>query len=90
MKGVATWDGEALGTSDVMFTRLSILERDYVESRTDVGQVWLCRRDSTCYYEMNIHNCVMALVYESFKTGKTLQNIMEEILVMKKEEYENA
>ena len=81
-KNVIDWAGEARGTSDVVFTRLCNLERNYVQSLSDNSEVM-----KTILNTMDIEDCVMALVYKCEQENKKLVDILEEVLTIKKEYY---
>jgi hypothetical protein len=86
-KNVIDWAGEARGTSDVVFTRLCNLERNYVQSLSDNSEVWQSTMMKTILNTMDIEDCVMALVYKCEQENKKLVDILEEVLTIKKEYY---
>lgn len=85
-KNVIDWAGEARGTADVVFTRLCNLERSRVTTETNLNDIWNSRMLSTLYtHHMNVEDCVMCLVYKAETEDKKLVDILEEILINRRE-----
>ena len=86
-KNIVDWAGEARGSSDVMFTRLCILERSYIDDLENKVEIWNSTMMKTILGRMDIEDCVMALVYECANKDCRLTDIIEKVLISKKEEY---
>lgn len=81
------WNGEARGCSDVVFTRLGILEEDYSRSCTSVEATWNRRMMQTIYFDMDIESSVMSLIYQCKKQNVKLVDLLTGVYLSKKEEY---
>ena len=84
------WAGEARGISDVVFTRLRAEERSYINSLTTDADIWTATMTQTLIREMELDDCVLALVYQCERNNRKLVDVLEEVLVSRREYYKRS